>query len=85
MSKAINKASKFLSFVLRHEPEAIGLNLDPNGWANIDDLITNASSAEQGMQLDKELINKVVSDNDKKRFIISEDASKYTRQSRAFY
>ncbi len=73
MSKAINKASKFLSFVLRHEPEAIGLNLDPNGWANIDDLITNASSAEQGMQLDKELINKVVSDNDKKRFIISED------------
>ena len=30
--------SKFLSFVLRHRPEAIGLELDPNGWADIDDL-----------------------------------------------
>ncbi len=73
MSKRLNKTSKFLSFVLRHKPEAIGLNLDANGWANIDKLITSANSAEEGMQLDRELIIKVVNDNDKKRFIISDD------------
>jgi putative RNA 2'-phosphotransferase len=30
---------KFLSFVLRHGPEKIGLQLDTDGWANINDLI----------------------------------------------
>ena len=33
------KTSKFLSLVLRHQPEAIGLALDPNGWANVDELL----------------------------------------------
>ena len=32
---SIVKISKFLSFVLRHKPEAIGLMLDANGWAEV--------------------------------------------------
>ena len=35
--------SKFLSFVLRHKPDAIGLTLDSQGWASIDELIGNAN------------------------------------------
>lgn len=31
--------SKFLSFVLRHQPDTIGLSLDAQGWAVIDELI----------------------------------------------
>ena len=27
------ETSKFLSYVLRHKPEAIGLSLDGEGWA----------------------------------------------------
>jgi len=27
--------SKFLSFVLRHKPDAIGLTLDPQGWTSM--------------------------------------------------
>ncbi|WNJ95671.1 RNA 2'-phosphotransferase [Vibrio ruber] len=53
--------SKFLSFVLRHKPEAIELTLAPYGWDNIDELIDNA------------LIQQVVKTSDKQRFIISED------------
>ena len=34
-SKRLTETSKFLSFVLRHEPQAIGLTLDREGWANI--------------------------------------------------
>ena len=32
--------SKFLSFVLRHQPEEIKLVLDANGWANVNELIS---------------------------------------------
>jgi RNA:NAD 2'-phosphotransferase (TPT1/KptA family) len=35
--------SKYLSFILRHEPQSIGLQLDVEGWADIDDLIARAN------------------------------------------
>ena len=42
MSDHIVRISKFLAKHLRHEPEALGLTLQPGGWVNIDDLITGA-------------------------------------------
>ena len=39
MKTDLVKTSKFLSLVLRHKPEEIGLVLDENGWADIDELI----------------------------------------------
>ena len=68
MKKAHNEVSKFLSYVLRHQPEAIGLELDSEGWANIDALI--AGAAGQGQSLDKQLIEAVVDGSDKKRFAL---------------
>lgn len=70
-SKQINEASKFLSYVLRHEPQAIGLQLDSEGWGNIDSLI--AGAAKEGLNLDMMLIQAIVSSSDKRRFSISED------------
>lgn len=72
-SKQLNKVSKFLSFVLRHKPDAIGLELDPNGWADIDDLIRKANASSEPANLDRTLIQEVVDTSDKKRFIISDD------------
>ena len=37
------KISKFLSLVLRHKPEEIGLVLDENGWANVNDILEKLS------------------------------------------
>ncbi|SFF19390.1 putative RNA 2'-phosphotransferase [Phytobacter palmae] len=71
MKKAHNEVSKFLSYVLRHQPQAIGLELDSEGWANIDALI--AGAAGHGQSLDKQLIEAVVQGSDKKRFALSED------------
>ncbi|VVP60968.1 RNA 2'-phosphotransferase [Pseudomonas fluorescens] len=71
-SKQLNEISKFLSYVLRHEPQSIGLQLDMEGWAEIDFLI--AGAAKEGRILDRELILAVVSSSDKKRFSISNDA-----------
>ena len=39
MEKQHVKVSKFLSYVLRHKPDAIGLELDEGGWADVDELI----------------------------------------------
>lgn len=72
-SKQLNKVSQFLSFVLRHKPDAIGLELDPNGWANIDDLISKANASSEPANLDRALIQEVVDTSDKKRFIISDN------------
>ncbi|MGY4660741.1 RNA 2'-phosphotransferase [Pseudomonas sp. S1Bt23] len=72
--KAAEEVSKFLSYVLRHAPQAIGLQLDSEGWGGIDALIEGA--AREGRQLTPELIAEVVASNDKKRFALSEDGQR---------
>ncbi|WP_315385362.1 RNA 2'-phosphotransferase [uncultured Stenotrophomonas sp.] len=71
MSKEFTDTSKFLSYVLRHEPHAIGITLDSEGWADVDALIAGSKAA--GRELDRELIQAVVSSSDKKRFALSDD------------
>lgn len=71
-----NKTSKFLSYILRHKPEAIDLELDEQGWANIDELIDKSNNSGEISGLSKELIQEVVDTSDKQRFIISEDGTK---------
>lgn len=65
------KVSKFLSYVLRHNPDSIGLKLDQNGYAQIDELIKCAS--KNGKKISREQLKTVVETNDKQRFSLSED------------
>ncbi|MGH6815504.1 MAG: RNA 2'-phosphotransferase [Hyphomicrobiaceae bacterium] len=74
MSSDLTKTSKFLSLVLRHRPDRIGLALDVNGWVSVADLIEQARV--HGVRLDRELIRRVVATNDKKRFALSADGTK---------
>ncbi|MDR0569528.1 MAG: RNA 2'-phosphotransferase [Spirochaetaceae bacterium] len=69
------KISKFLSFILRHSPETIHLDMDKNGWVSVDELIANANTY-RNMGLNMEVIKTVVATNDKQRFILSEDGKK---------
>jgi len=71
MSKKYKNTSKLMSLVLRHQPEYINLQLDENGWAQVDDLITGIN--KKGVRLDRPLLEEVVKQNDKQRFIISDD------------
>ncbi|GAB2932763.1 RNA 2'-phosphotransferase [Hafnia psychrotolerans] len=71
MSKKNTDISKFLSYVLRHQPEAIDLSLDKEGWAVISDLIL--CSVKEGYTLDNNLLRNIVDNSDKKRFTISDD------------
>lgn len=72
-SKQRTETSKFLSFVLRHEPQAIGLNLNSEGWADMDALM--AAATQHGRTLDRTLIEQVVTASEKKRFALSADGA----------
>lgn len=65
------KDSKFLSLVLRHQPEKIGLVLDPHGWVEVDALLTQLAAHHH--PLSREQLFEIVATNDKKRFTLSDD------------
>jgi putative RNA 2'-phosphotransferase len=62
--------SKFLSLILRHRPEVIGIALDENGWANVEELLDNIK--QSGKDVDLEQLKEVVASNDKQRFTFDE-------------
>jgi putative RNA 2'-phosphotransferase len=69
------KISKFLSFILRHSPKSIHIDLDEAGWTDVDQLILNANKYGQ-IGLNYDLLKEVVAKNDKQRFTISGDGKK---------
>lgn len=71
MNRRLTKVSKYLSFILRHHPEAIGLELDAERWANVDELVKNANS--NGKSITREQVQEVVALNELKIFDLSED------------
>lgn len=60
--------SKYLSKLLRHQPESIGITLDASGWVGIDELLRAAS--EHGFPITRAELEHVVAVNDKRRFAI---------------
>lgn len=60
----LDELSKYLSYVLRHEPQTIGLQLDTEGWADIDSLIAGAS--RNGRAIDQAMVLAVVETSKKK-------------------
>jgi len=69
--KARTKVSKFLSFVLRHDPGAIGIRLDRRGWVDIHDLLRQCQA--QGHRISRPDLDEVVATSPKRRFAISAD------------
>ena len=63
------KISRYLSFILRHQPDSIGLKLSDEGWADIKELIGKTRK----FKLNRQILESVVETNDKKRFLISDD------------
>jgi len=72
--QSLTSVSKFLSLVLRHEPQAIGLSLDSAGWADVSELLSKA--AQHKRPLSRELLQIVVETSDKKRFAFSADGTR---------
>ncbi len=65
------KVSKFLSLVLRHQPEKVGVTLDREGWVSVSRLLEALEA--HGLSLTPDELREVVSANDKQRFSFSPD------------
>ncbi len=74
MANHLVKTSKFLSLVLRHEPERIGITIDAQGWTSVSELLKACDA--HGFPLTCEELQAVVSNNDKKRFAFNANGSR---------
>ena len=67
-------ASKFLSYVLRHEPAAVGIALDRGGWVDVDVLLD--ACAQHGRRWSRQELEELVATSSKQRFAFSEDGER---------
>lgn len=72
--KEESKLSKFLSYILRHKPEKIWINLDENWWCDVNELIEKASLCWE--IFDKEKLLQIVKNSDKQRFWFNSDQTR---------
>ena len=68
------ETSKFISLILRHQPEVIGIQLDENGWANVSELLAGLNNG--GHKIDMAILEEIVTTNDKRRFVFNEGKTK---------
>ncbi len=64
------ETSKYISLILRHKPEVIGITLDEHGWANVNELIEGISKTQP---IDMQLLEKIVSEDEKQRYSFNDD------------
>ena len=68
----LEKTSRYISFLLRHHPEAAGLTLDTHGWANTAELIECVSKTRH---ITMTLLEQIVSTDEKQRYAFNADKS----------
>ena len=68
------RLGRFLSLVLRHNPQAAGITLDEHGWADVEALLTGVRRT--GRQIDRETLERIVRENNKQRYAFNQDHSK---------
>ncbi|MCU0429242.1 MAG: RNA 2'-phosphotransferase [Cytophagaceae bacterium] len=72
--KQATQISRFLSLVLRHKPETIGVQLDEHGWISVEVLLERINA--YGKKLTREQLDILVATNPKKRFAYNETLDK---------
>ena len=68
------KIGKYISLLLRHRPEAEGLHMDEHGWVDAQELIDALARKFPGF--DRDVLDRIVAENDKKRYSYSEDGTR---------
>ena len=67
---SLKDVSKYMSLILRHKPDAIGITLDEHGWANVDELIAGIAKDNE---FNMEILEEIVRTDEKQRYSINED------------
>lgn len=64
------QTGKFLSLILRHSPETIGITLDEHGWADVSELIAGINKTRP---IDMKLLEEIVERDEKQRYSFNDD------------
>lgn len=64
------KVSRYISLILRHKPETIGISLDKHGWANVNELIKGVSKT---YPISIDILNEIVETDEKQRYSFNVD------------
>ncbi len=70
--KDLKKTSVFISLILRHKPEVIGISLDEHGWADVGELIEGINRTES-YSIDMNMLEEIVRTDNKQRYSFNED------------
>ena len=69
----LKETSKYMSLILRHKPETIGISLDEHGWANVDELIAGISKTHE---INMDILEEIVGSDEKQRYSFNDDKTK---------
>lgn len=67
---SLKETSQFISLILRHKPDVIGITLDEHGWANVNDLIEGIARRQH---FDAAMLEEIVAADEKQRYSFNED------------
>lgn len=67
---SLKDTSRYMSLILRHKPEIIGISLDEHGWANVDELIAGIARTHE---LNMDILEEIVRTDNKQRYSFNED------------
>ncbi len=67
----LNKLSVFISLILRHKPDAAGIQLDEHGWADVNELMDGINHT--GRKIDMDILEEIVRTDNKQRYSFNED------------
>jgi len=65
---------KFISLILRHKPETVGISLNEHGWADVSELISGIRKS--GKYIDMAMLERIVAENNKHRYSFNGDRTK---------
>lgn len=66
----LNKVSKYISLILRHQPEIIDIELDEHGWADVTELIRGIA---KDYPFDMDMLEEIVRTDSKQRYSFNEN------------
>lgn len=76
MKQDLTKLSRFLSLILRHSPQTIGITIEKNGaWVNVNELI-NGINKDGKFHIDMKILEEIVKTDNKQRYSFNEDKTK---------
>lgn len=67
----LDKLSKFISLILRHNPDAANITLDEHGWADVEKLLSGMN--DTGRRIDMEILEEIVAADSKQRYSFNQD------------